>query len=280
MTPADIVTAEPAIWPFANHDLYKSFARPLPKPLCPTHTSDKKQLDEYLSIAAVLVFHDSRDWGLDAQIISDVFRSNRGCIGSRIDSQRSDTGPTPFLMFSNPDPVWQSDYHKPRFGQGNFIKAVRRIIGGHRETLRYKFTGKPSLRQFQFAQERLEARHRTLLGNRDVIRGKGGEGLGRVYMVGDNLISDIVGANQHNIRSSIPWFPLLVRTGVYGSSSTFDEPSEFRSSSKPVRVVEDVSAAVDWALEDAHSSRSVDGSVFEDDRRYRATEDLRGMSDV
>ncbi|PWW79907.1 HAD-superfamily hydrolase [Tuber magnatum] len=63
--------------------------------------------------------------------------------------------------------------------------------------------------------------------------------LKRVYMIGDNPESDIQGANQASYRGTT-WWSLLVRSGVWS------EPQDTKS---PIAVVDDVLAAVDWAME-------------------------------
>lgn len=66
------------------------------------------------------------------------------------------------------------------------------------------------------------------------------EGLKRVYMVGDNPESDILGANQYQSEVGSEWNSILVRSGVYSGG----EPAH-----KPKAIVEDVWEAVQWGLE-------------------------------
>lgn len=67
----------------------------------------------------------------------------------------------------------------------------------------------------------------------------GMEGMKRVYMVGDNPESDILGANQYKSPAGSTWNSILVRTGVYSGG----EPAH-----KPKAIVEDVWDAVRWGL--------------------------------
>src|SRR3954453_23115167 len=64
VTPGDILMANSAIWPFSKNfsDYYKTFARPLPKPI------DLNDPLKSLKIDAVFVFNDPRDWALDTQV--------------------------------------------------------------------------------------------------------------------------------------------------------------------------------------------------------------------
>ena len=98
--------------------------------------------------------------------------------------------------------------------------------------------GKPFQPTFAFAEKRLQAHRQMLLG-----RGKtkiGMEGLKRVYMVGDNPESDILGANQYKSEGGSEWLSILVRSGVYSGG----EPLH-----KPKTIVEDVWDAVQWGME-------------------------------
>ena len=65
--------------------------------------------------------------------------------------------------------------------------------------------------------------------------------LHRVYMVGDNPESDIRGANEFESAHGTDWLSVLVRTGVHKEGMT--------PKYKPRVVVDDVMAAVKWALE-------------------------------
>lgn len=255
MTPADIVTANPAIWPFANLEIYRPYARPLPKPLCPEPIPDDQQIDDYLKIFAILVFHDSRDWGLDTQIILDVMRSYMGYIGVPLEMmKRRGPGRRPYLIFSNPDEIWQSDFKLPRLGQGAFRSAVIhnfQMLARKGTFLHNSVGGKPSSEQFAFAHQRLLDKHQALLNNHDIAEEQR-KALGRVYMIGDNPDSDILGANRYTMDSPVPWFPILTRTGV------FDEIKKLHLTQLAVQEADDVSAAVEWALEDARSPRQMD----------------------
>ncbi|CUS15418.1 unnamed protein product [Tuber aestivum] len=63
--------------------------------------------------------------------------------------------------------------------------------------------------------------------------------LKRVYMIGDNPESDVLGANRASYQGT-SWWSLLVRSGVWR------EPQPTRN---PIAIVDDVLAAVDWAME-------------------------------
>ena len=62
----------------------------------------------------------------------------------------------------------------------------------------------------------------------------------RIYMIGDNPRSDILGANVYQSGRGIEWISILVKSGVYKRGHNHGAPRA---------IVEDVSEAVDWALE-------------------------------
>ncbi|ORY67612.1 HAD-like domain-containing protein [Pseudomassariella vexata] len=236
ITPADILMAHPTIWPFEPlmEEVYAKTARPLP-------TSQPK-------IDAIFVFNDPRDWALDIQIISDLLMSRDGVLGTYSskngkpdlpDSGWQGDGQPP-IFFSNPDLFWSASYPHPRFGQGAFQAAMygiwRDITGG--KELKRTVIGKPYRQTYQYAE-------RVLNNHRAKLLGSGIEKLGalsRVYMVGDNPESDIRGANDFVSPDGTDWTSVLVRTGVW--SAARGEPAH-----PPKMIVDDVAAAVNWALE-------------------------------
>ncbi|KAI1391957.1 putative HAD superfamily hydrolase [Hypoxylon trugodes] len=238
ITPADILVAQPTIWPFdpLMQELYASTARPLPSP--------------NPVISAIFVFNDPRDWALDIQIITDLLLSRGGELGTyssrngRADLENcgwQGDGQPP-LFFSNPDLFWSAAYHLPRFGQGAFQAAIAGIwaeITGGTTELQRTAIGKPHARTYSFAERVLNSHRAKVLG----VDSKGLEPLGRVYMVGDNPASDIRGANDYKSPVGTPWDSILVRTGVWSPERGGDPKY------KPKTIMDDVQAAVQWALE-------------------------------
>ncbi|KAL8783716.1 MAG: hypothetical protein Q9195_009301 [Heterodermia aff. obscurata] len=242
LTPADLITAYPALWPMANHSLYTAHARPIPH-----------RLGRPLRIAAILVFHDPRDWALDIQIIIDLLFSEQGVLGTVSPKNGNPELPNngwqkdgqPTVYFANPDVVWASEYHLDRLGQGAFIKALAGLFnsltaksGARGVGLRRTLFGKPTSKTFAFAERKLEAHRQTLLG----LSGEAPSKLETVYMVGDNPASDILGANDYQSPSGTSWNSILVKTGVYKSGKPEYEPKA---------IVPDVTAAVQWALKNS-----------------------------
>ena len=111
-TPADIIAACPAIWPYNNN-----------------YTSNNvRQLPEIVKFRAILVFNTPLDWGPVLQIIIELLLSSGGQLGTQ-SSKNGDTelpnsgylqDDQPKLYFSNSDVSWTSEYPVPRFGLGSF----------------------------------------------------------------------------------------------------------------------------------------------------------------
>jgi HAD superfamily hydrolase (TIGR01456 family) len=189
VTPGDILVACPHIWPFSHPFLsyYKSFARPLPKPINPSNPSNALQID------AIFVYNDPRDWGLDATVILDLLLSRQGILGTTSPKNGDRSLPNngylqdgqPPLLFSNPDLWWAAKYHLPRLGQGGFREALEglwaAVTGGPREgvPLKKEVIGKPFRQTYEFAEKLLRT-HRHELFNGKV------NDLKTVYMIGDN----------------------------------------------------------------------------------------------
>ena len=169
---------------------YKSFAKPLPKPI------DASDPARSLKIDAILVFNDSRDWGLDSTIILDALLSKKGIMGTLSEKNNRPDLPNkgyqqdgqPTLYFSNPDLWWAAKYHLPRFGQGGFREALRglwaAVTGGSTEgvELQMQIAGKPYQRTYEFAEKRLREARERLFGSESALRIP----LRKVFMVGDN----------------------------------------------------------------------------------------------
>lgn len=259
VTPADILAAEPEIYPFDPllKSVYASTARPLPRPLYRQRSgATSSPPSSSLKIDAIFVFNDPRDWALDIQLIADLLLSQRGHLGtySPLNGDASLPGcgwqrdGQPPLYFSNADLFWSTGYQLPRFGQGAFQAAVagvwRRVTGGHE--LDRRVIGKPCAETYGFAERVLDAHRRELLGE----SGGGGSSeaaLKAVYMVGDNPESDIAGANSYASGIGADWKSVLVRTGVWNAEMHGEEA--LAGQFKPDVVVHDVREAVRWALE-------------------------------
>ncbi|ROT35410.1 HAD-superfamily hydrolase [Sodiomyces alkalinus F11] len=249
VTAADILRDHPDIWPFdaLMESVYGGSAHPLPLPL---HTGEHMHDSTALKIDAILVFNDPRDWALDIQIIVDLLVSRQGILGTYSAKNGDRSLPNdgwqqdgqPPVVFSNSDLFWSTTYHQPRFGQGAFQAALdgvwARVTGG-KELVRTSF-GKPFVETYRFA-ERVLNEHRAKILSMGKMSGKEMAPLRRVYMVGDNPESDIRGANEFASPQGTEWTSVLVRTGVW-------RPERGEPAHKPKMLVDDVKAAVEWAL--------------------------------
>ncbi|KAL6713662.1 hypothetical protein ACLMJK_009127 [Lecanora helva] len=251
VTPADLITSFPTLWPFASPDNYEVSARQLlnmelaPKEYAPNDAR------KYVKVDAIFVFNDPRDWALDTQIILDLLLSHNGYLGSLSPKNNNTNLPNkgflqdgqPPIYFSNPDLFWAAEYHLPRLGQGGFREALegvwRAVTGGpdNGVHLEKHMLGKPSQGTFAFAEKRLAAHRKDLLGKGMTKIGM--EGLKKVYMVGDNPESDVRGANEFNSPLGSTWHSILVRSGVYSGGWP---------AYKPQVVVDDVWDAVRWGM--------------------------------
>lgn len=244
VTPGDIFTAYPSVWPFSKNfqDYYNTFSRPLPKPIDPTNPTKGLKFD------AVFVFNDPRDWALDTQVIMDVLMSSQGVMGTLSGTNGRTDLPNhgyqqdgqPPLYFSNPDLWWAAAYPLPRLGQGGFREALEGVwaatTGGPSKGIELKKTviGKPFQGTYEFAERQLLRNRAAAFGNDASL-----PPLQKVYMIGDNPESDIRGANSYRSDIGSSWHSILVRTGVY----TGGEPAW-----TPKTITDNVQAAVEWAL--------------------------------
>lgn len=172
VTPGDILTACPELFPFDPlPEFYsKQEILPLPKPIYDPNKPEVPVTD-CLKIDAILVFNDPRDWAVDIQLIMDLMLSHRGILGTysrknnpRANYKRKKPPPPPrwqedgqpALVYSNCDLLWSTGYHLPRFGQGAFRNAVRAQFAalspdGKYEMVDFTF-GKPHQPAYAYAQ--------------------------------------------------------------------------------------------------------------------------------
>lgn len=262
--PSDIYHSCPAFWPFSSPfaRYHASAARPLELPIYKPTDSGPPTQGRHLRIESVFVYNDPRDFGLDTQVVLDLLLSHKGFLGTRSKLNGCREYPNngyqqddqPPLTFANPDMFWAAQFHLPRLGSGAFQAALQglwRAVTGRAE-LQVQMGGKPSAQTFQFAEERLIGHRAKLLEQRNRDRGAAGE-LRRVYMVGDNPASDIVGANNFKSSMGIAWLSILVRSGVFAGEPPPEK--DFR----PRETVDDVLDAVNWALEQEGQERIQSG---------------------
>ncbi|RHZ68676.1 hypothetical protein Glove_294g162 [Diversispora epigaea] len=210
--PSDILAWNPSIWPFS--EVREDDLRWI-----------RKRNFSNVKIEAVMVFHDSRNWGRDLQITLDVLRSKEGYVDTLASQSDLITRRIP-LFFSNPDIIWSNDFPSPRLAQGSFRLALENLF--EKTTglkLKYELFGKPELVTYNYAQKMLVNYANELTGNHLLNR--------KIYAVGDNPRSDIVGANRYG------WNSILVKTGVF-------QGEEIESQYSANHVADNILHAVKW----------------------------------
>ncbi|XP_062315187.1 haloacid dehalogenase-like hydrolase domain-containing 5 [Osmerus eperlanus] len=139
------------------------------------------------NIEAVILFGEPIRWETNLQLIVDILLTN-GNLGSTHQPQKLPHLP---LLACNMDLMWMAEAHSPRFGHGTFLVCLENIykkITG--KELKYEaLMGKPSELTYHFAEY--------------LIRGLAVEKQWRLpitslYAIGDNLMTDIYGANLYN----------------------------------------------------------------------------------
>ncbi|CAD6960916.1 unnamed protein product [Tilletia controversa] len=219
-TAHDLIASAPAAWPFST--------------ISDAHRAEARKADfSKVNFAAVMVFHDSRDFGRDIQFIVDILRSRDGVFGTIDDERRAGQSKAQIpLYFSHGDLLWGNDFPVVRYGQGAFrvaCEAIYEATTGRK--LEYTVFGKPERLIYEYA----EAVLREQIDPADVDREWTAEERANVWMIGDNPAADIKGANDWGFSSA------LVRTGVY-------RDVEGPPAHRPTVLVDDVEQAVKAAM--------------------------------
>lgn len=138
-------------------------------------------------IEVICLFGESVRWETNLQLIIDVLMS----------SGKLSKGPKKFptqnlpILVCNCDFVWMAEAPMPRFGHGTFLfclESIYRKLSG-RELEYSVIVGKPFEITYYYAEKMLQ-QHAESIGIQQKIK--------RLYAVGDNLDTDIYGANIYN----------------------------------------------------------------------------------
>ncbi|XP_028854119.1 haloacid dehalogenase-like hydrolase domain-containing 5 [Denticeps clupeoides] len=138
-------------------------------------------------VEAVILFGEPIRWETNLQLIVDVLLTNGNLSNAYLNS------PFPHLplLACNMDLMWMAEAHSPRFGHGTFLVCLENIykkITG--KDLKYEaLMGKPSELTYHYA-EYLIREQAAERGWSTPIR--------TLYAIGDNLMTDIYGANLYN----------------------------------------------------------------------------------
>jgi len=222
----------------------------------------------FYPIEAVLLMGEPVNWEKSLQIVIDVLLSN-GVPNQKYEPLIGNHLP---IVAVNTDYLWMSEATNPRFGHGGFILCLESLfqkLTGRR--LEYTaILGKPNLFTYRYSQGVILDYAKKLYGENVMID--------TIYGVGDNIDTDIYGANLYNNYlkavkgSDITTDPIhphrmdrpnrmksvLVKTGVYNPSSQL-QPSESVTHlhrdticradlAVPTYVCEDVLDAVDTII--------------------------------
>ncbi|XP_047204200.1 haloacid dehalogenase-like hydrolase domain-containing 5 [Girardinichthys multiradiatus] len=147
----------------------------------PTSTPCSSQM--LPQIQAIILLGEPVRWETNLQLLIDVLLSNGrpGCVyGTQMLAQMP-------VLACNMDLLWMADAPSPRFGHGIFLlclESVYKMLTG-RDLEYAAVLGKPSLLTYQYAEQLLHQQNQN-------------HKLSTIYAVGDNLMTDIYGANLYN----------------------------------------------------------------------------------
>ncbi|XP_071407068.1 haloacid dehalogenase-like hydrolase domain-containing 5 [Pithys albifrons albifrons] len=142
---------------------------------------------ELPKIEAVVLFGEPVRWETSLQLIIDVLLTS-GYPGNPYHHENYPHIP---VLACNMDLMWVAEAQSPRFGHGTFMVCLENIykkITG-RELKYEALVGKPSRVTYQYAEQLLRAQ----AGHRHWH-----QPIHTLYAVGDNLMTDVYGANLYN----------------------------------------------------------------------------------
>jgi HAD superfamily hydrolase (TIGR01456 family) len=172
-------------------------------------------------IEQIILYGEPKYWETHIQLILDCLITNGDFWQRKTQNDYETKGllnpslntPQMPIIAANMDLQWQAEAPGPRLGHGMFLtcleSAYKKLTGG-RELIYDELAGKPATLTYSFAEKILEKQTE----NRNL-------GLGNVYCIGDNLMSDITGANMYtsNSENNRNFYSMLVCTGVYHPES-------------------------------------------------------------
>ncbi|KAL4308147.1 hypothetical protein GQ457_01G038090 [Hibiscus cannabinus] len=192
-------------------------------------------------VQAAFVVSDSVDWSRDIQVLCDILRTGG--------LPASEEGLQPPLYFAHDDLKYQGAFPSERFGMGAFRIALESVFNSiHTEALKYTFYGKPNPVAFKNAEVVLKQLASSIYHDLNVENhvNSGSHDFQTLYMIGDNPVVDIKGAQQ----AGNPWFSILTRTGVFKGNHDSNHP-EFPAN----LVVDTVEDAVDFIMRNEYQIR-------------------------
>ncbi|XP_029993784.1 haloacid dehalogenase-like hydrolase domain-containing 5 [Sphaeramia orbicularis] len=138
-------------------------------------------------VEVVILFGEPIRWETNLQLIIDILLTN-GNLSSAHQTQKMPHLP---LLACNMDLMWMAEAQSPRFGHGTFLVCLENIykkITG--EDLKYEaLMGKPSELTYHFAEYLIRCQ---------AVQKQWKLPVTSLYAIGDNLMTDIYGANLYN----------------------------------------------------------------------------------
>ncbi|XP_063267952.1 haloacid dehalogenase-like hydrolase domain-containing 5 isoform X2 [Prinia subflava] len=142
---------------------------------------------ELPKIEAVVLFGEPVRWETSLQLIIDVLLT-RGYPGNPYEQESYPHIP---VLACNMDLMWVAEAQSPRFGHGTFMVCLENIykkITG--KELKYEaLMGKPSRLTYQYAEHLIRAQ---------ALQRSWEQPIHTLYAVGDNLMTDVYGANLYD----------------------------------------------------------------------------------
>ncbi|NXE35735.1 HDHD5 hydrolase, partial [Ptilorrhoa leucosticta] len=207
---------------------------------------------------SVVLFGEPVRWETSLQLIIDVLLTS-GYPGNPYEQENYPHIP---VLACNMDLMWVAEAQSPRFGHGTFMVCLENIykkITG--KELKYEaLMGKPSRLTYQYAEHLIRAQ---------ALQRSWEQPIQTLYAVGDNLMTDVYGANlwENELASAAAarCRSVLVCTGVYNphtevpldtrdsiTETVFHGHRDFRFDPalvEPDHIVPDVDAAVDLVFQ-------------------------------
>jgi len=169
---------------------------------------------EIPKIEQILLTGEPWPWDTSLQLLLDCLISDGDFWQQKTQRDYEDTGILGSkenhlpIIAANADLLWEAEAPGGRMGHGMFLNilesAYRKFTG--KEVSYTILSGKPSQITYEYAEKILVEKAIQQFGAQ----------LGDVYCIGDNIMSDIYGANKYNKHNAKREFKsMLVETGVY-----------------------------------------------------------------
>ncbi|KAM4652333.1 haloacid dehalogenase-like hydrolase domain-containing 5 [Discoglossus pictus] len=174
---------------------------------------------ELPKIDAVILFGEPIRWETNLQLIIDVLLTG----GYPANPPQAANYPHIPLLACNMDLMWMSEARAPRFGHGIFmvcLESIYKKITGN--DLKYEaLMGKPSELTYHYAEYLIRTQAAGMQLNQPIQT---------LYTIGDNLMTDIYGANLYNRflqeRNSRKGSTALVQTASGAQVTTVSQEDE------------------------------------------------------